>query len=57
MDKQINSLRPGGETVLSHFGGVSVHAERSGDGSRLTIYRKIVQAGASTIIVIKRCAF
>jgi Tol biopolymer transport system component len=39
MDKIINSLKPGQSAQISEFNGVSVRAERSGDGKTLRFVR------------------
>jgi len=53
MDAKINSLRNGGRVVLSSVDGVTVAAERSGDGKTL----RIVRETASGFVVVKTSKF
>ena len=39
LDARLNALKPGRKVTLSSCGGVSVIAERSGDGKTLRIVR------------------
>lgn len=48
MDKLIRTLAPGGRVVLSASNGLTVAAERSGDGKTLRIVRESA-AGFSVI--------
>lgn len=52
MDK-INSLKPGARVIISSSNGISVAAERSGDGKTL----RIVRESASGFSVIRQSAF
>lgn len=40
IDARINRLRPGETLEVSKYNSVSVHAERTGDGQELIIYRQ-----------------
>jgi len=48
MDNAINALKPGGRVVISRANGLTVSAERSGDGKTVRIVRESA-AGFSII--------